>query len=334
MFTRAAVRLTIFYSGLFFLLFWSLSIGIFVYLQRSFGAGYITQVIERTHDTQYDTNYPQHNVIVVTKATEVTLEHLRDALIYLNCILLFIIPILSWFLARRTLSPIQSALKKQRQFVSDASHELRTPLAIVESEIDVALKKKRSAAYYERALIASKDAIAQLSVLVNNLLILARSDYSREHVPMVNTDIGDVVTQALVKQKNKLEEKSINYHVVLPDESVLVYGNSSLLERLFSNIIDNAIKFSPIKGKINVTITERKKRANIAVTDEGIGIIGEEKSRIFDRFYRADYSRSANKGFGLGLSIAQAIASLHQGSISVASMPGKGSTFTVQLPVA
>ena len=340
MFKRAVLKLTFLYSFLFCALFWAFSIGLYAHLSRSFKQGYATKVTERVrHEINKSGSYQaftdfsiEHRKTFLDKSVEVTLENFRNGLILINLILLFGIPLISWLLAKKNLLPIREVMQKHRQFVSDASHELLTPLTVVSNEIEVALKQKREESYYVRTLDTMKGEILRLSNLVNSLLTLARHEAASKSIPMQEIEIVDLISRVAPALVRKFENKGVRYTINYPEENIVVKGNATMLEQLFTNLIDNAFKFSQPRENIEISIQDKKQHAEISVRDHGIGIARSEQEKIFDRFYRVDASRAKSQGYGLGLSLAKAIVQLHSGTISLDSTPGQGSVFTVNLP--
>jgi two-component system sensor histidine kinase CiaH len=339
MFKKAVFKLTFFYSFFFFFLFWTFSLGLYVYLERSLQKEFVTQVSERVrHEFQgaqvlgFSEFSIQHSNTLLNKSREMTLENFRRGLVLVNCLFLFLIPAVSWFLAKRTLSPIQDILQKQKQFVSDASHELRTPLGIAANEIEIALQQERNTSYYRKTLSVLKEEILRLSNLVLNLLTLARHENAGKEIGMQEVALADIISTVIATYRQKSLAQKVLFKVNFPDENIVVKGNPTMLEQLFTNLIDNAIKFSLPERTVTVSIRKKRKHAEVLIQDEGAGIAFEEQKKIFDRFYRSDSSRVQAGGFGLGLSIAKMVAESHGGSISVHSALGKGSTFIVTLP--
>jgi signal transduction histidine kinase len=327
---------------LFFVLFWAFSIGLYAHLSQSFKEGYATKVTERVrHEINKSGSYQavtdfsiQHTNAFLNKSAEVTLENFRVGLILVNLILLFGIPLTCWLLVKKTLLPIREVMQKHKQFVSDASHELLTPLTIVANEIELALKQKRESSYYVSTLETLKGEISRLSTLVNNLLILARHEGTSQSISMQEVELADVVSKVVSALARKFADKKVRYNINFPEENIVVKGNATMLEQLFTNLIDNAFKFSLTDKSIEISIQKKRQLAEISIQDEGIGIAKDEQEKIFDRFYRVDTSRTKSQGYGLGLSLAKTIAELHAGNITLHSAPGEGSTFTVILPVA
>jgi signal transduction histidine kinase len=332
MYKRARLKLTLIYSAISFSLFWLISLCLYLWFSESLGQGYITEVRHRHLSLPFAEQFGSQNETIVRIAGNVALEELREIILVLNGGLLLIVPTLGWFLTGRTLAPIEKSYEQQKEFVSDASHEMRTPLSILSGEMEVALKKNRVASYYKGIIESSKEEINRLTQLIESLLFLARSDHAKQPVEFQEVDITDLLNSLLVKFNFKINHKKLKIEFIPAEKIITTYGQTSMLINLFSNLLDNAIKYTPDKGNIWIKVASRKRFAVISIKDSGIGISKEEQRKIFDRFYRADISRSKPRGFGLGLAIVKSIVDLHQGKISVSSKEGKGSTFTVYLP--
>lgn len=257
-----------------------------------------------------------------------SIDALMTNIIILNIITLFAGGTASYFLARRTLAPIEVAMDEQSQFISDASHELRTPLAAIQIENDVALRKKKlSSADMRKLLESNVEEVQKLRALSDRLLQLS----SQTPLEMHSVPLNDVTTQAINRVIPQAQAKNISIEDSVGQSQVV--GNADSLTDMVVILLDNAIKYSQPNTQIVINATEEGKFARLAVIDEGKGIASADLDRIFDRFYRADESRSSTDvhGYGLGLSIAQRIASLHHTKINVKSNEGVGTTFFVKL---
>jgi len=254
---------------------------------------------------------------------------LSIVLLYVNFVVLIAGGFVSYFLARRNLLPIEKAHKAQSRFTSDASHELRTPLAAMKTEIEVALRdKSTSISNLKDTLSSNLEEIDKLSKLAEMLLNLSRLDNSK-------LQLGPVNLNKLAKRIIK-DFKLPASRISLTSKKLLtVRGNEMALADLIKILIDNALQYSPIKSKIIINIFSRDKRAFFEINNTGPGIQPEQLPHIFDRFYRADSSRTdgANKGFGLGLALAKNIAELHNGEIIATSTPDHETTFRVILDI-
>jgi heavy metal sensor kinase len=218
------------------------------------------------------------------------------------------------------LDRLGEAFSSQQQFIEDLAHELKTPLAVLKGELEVTLKKMRTAGDYESILRSSLEEVDRITRISENLLTLARYDNDKLALEKKPLKIGAVAA----RQKNVALRIST-------DDEILIAGDRARLRHLLSNILDNALKHTPPGGSISVEARRDESRARISVSDTGAGIPAAELPRVFDRFYRGEKERGQG-GFGLGLSIAKAIAEAHLGKIEAASTPGKGTTFTVLLP--
>jgi signal transduction histidine kinase len=260
-------------------------------------------------------------------------NHLRTNLIYFNLLILFVSGGLSYFLARRTLRPIEEMVDIQNRFTADASHELRTPLTAMKTEIEVSLRDKKLNISDAKKLLGSNlEEIGKLETLSNELLSLAKYQ-DIEELPFEKVNLKEVVDGALGKVEALAKNKEIKFDSELVD--VETKANRQSLVELAVILLENAVKYSPKDSKIAITTETRDKHAYIKVQDWGIGIKEADIPFIFNRFYRADISRSKEvmEGYGLGLSIAKKIVEKHHGKIEVESKPDSGSTFTVGLPV-
>ena len=337
MFTHARIKLTILYSLLFLSFFAILSTGIYVWMERSLGEGYFGQVQQaeqaQSGPGQVELDNERESQVVAI-AGDVALRQLKNTLFAINSLCLFIIPMLAWFLTKRTLSPVQESYIKQKQFVSDASHELKTPLSVIQGELEVILKRTRTPTAYQKAIRSAREEITRLNGLVESLLLLARADTSNNLDVLARVDLTDVVNSVRSELAAKIKHKKIRICLNTGDYSIVIPGNITMIHQLFYNIIDNAVKYTPPGGNITIQLTRRDNSALCRITDSGIGVPLEDQEKIFDRFYRVDASRSHTKGYGLGLSIAKTIVEKHKGTISVTSSgEKKGSTFIVALPL-
>lgn len=332
MFTHTRLKLTFLYSLLFLACFWAFSFGLYFWMERSFGEGYISKVKQQTQQGQFQGEFDEQKAIIVTKTTDIALLQLRDILLAINGVALLVIPTLSWYLVKKSLAPVQAAHERQKQFVSDASHELRTPIAIMTGEIEIALHKNRTREEYQKVLKSNKEELTRLTTLVESLLFLARDDQAKNISLKEKIDLTDLLTEVIASLRSSYLRKKLKLVFFPPEANVVVSGNQSLLRQLFFNLLDNAIKYTE-KGDVGVKLSQTHKFARIEIADTGRGINEEEQKKLFDRFYRADNVRFKTQGYGLGLAICQAITNRHKGTIRVLSKPEKGSIFTVLLPL-
>lgn len=260
-------------------------------------------------------------------------KHLMLNLLLVNVLTLAGGSVLSYLLARRTLEPIEQAIEAQARFASDASHELRTPLAAIQTENEVALRKDSLSLERARELLQSNvEEVKKLRELAEGLLRLARED--RHELVIKPVALADVATEAMNRVLKSAQAKNITITDKVGTEKAL--GDQPSLIQILSVLLDNAIKYSAEGQNVTIEGGVKGKHAYLSVTDKGQGIAAADLPHIFDRFYRADSSRSSQheSGYGLGLSIAYKIIQQHNGTITVTSAPGKGSIFTITLPQA
>jgi len=261
-------------------------------------------------------------------------KRLAINLFMINGIILLISAGAGYFLAGKTLKPIEVAMEEQKRFIADASHELRTPLTALKTSMEVALRdKKLSLAEAKKVIKGNLSDINGLQSLSNSLLNLANLQSNSQNLVFENVDISQVVKNAYRKILSLAKEKNIKIKLEVKKQNI--QANKESLEEMMLIFLDNAVKYTPEKGKVTIMTKKDKDYLTLVVKDTGIGIAKKDIPHIFDRFYRADRSRSKRKvaGYGLGLSLAKRIIEIHKGSVSVSSRVGKGTTFTIKLPL-
>jgi heavy metal sensor kinase len=232
------------------------------------------------------------------------------------------------------LQRIDSAFKQMKQFTADASHDLRTPIALIRTRAEITLRKPRTDDEYRQALTEIVSETERLSALINNLLLLARTDIGAEALRLSRVDLCDIAREAAAQGRTLAESRNIDWAQMFPESSLWIGADAEALRRLLLILIDNAIKYTPQYGAVCIRAGNSDGKAYIEIVDTGIGISAKDLPHIFDRFYRSDSGRSRDLGgFGLGLSIGHWIARSHQGDIKVNSVLGKGSSFQVWLPL-
>jgi heavy metal sensor kinase len=236
------------------------------------------------------------------------------------------------------LARLEDAFERQKRFIADASHEMRTPLTILKGDVEVALNRPRTTQEYRQTLEMVNQTADRLNQLVEELLLLARTDNRQVPLKVEPVDLTELLSTVVGRLLPRAVSKDIALNLNTPD-GVTLQADAAKLTRLFTNLVDNAIKYSEAGDTVTVTVTPRLDYAAITVADTGPGIAAEHMAQLFERFYRADKARSRamvdgnGGGAGLGLSIAQWLAQVHGGQITVASRPGHGATFTVRLPL-
>lgn len=231
------------------------------------------------------------------------------------------------------LSRLDDAFTEMRQFTADASHELQTPLTILRGEMEVALRSQRSPEEYATILRSALEEIERISRIVEGLLLLARADAGVLRMDLQPVDLVHLVEEVLDQTALLARKKSIDL-IMGNIEPLETAGDFVHLRRLFLNLVDNGIKYTPPGGVIKISIERKGETAILSVKDTGPGIPPEEQEKVFQRFFRSQEARSAGQGgSGLGLSIAKSIAEAHGGKLELESTPGEGSVFRVYLPL-
>lgn len=335
MFEKTRITLTAWYVLILMIVSISFSVFLFMNISRELDRALRMQIFRIEHpDAQVHILVQGSGLpYAITADPDVIQEskqRLLASLILINGILLIFSSLGGYFLAGRTLKPIQDALEEQRRFVADASHELKTPLTSLRTGIEVSLRGKDLSVEQTKELLQSnlEDVIA-LQVLTDNLLTLAQN--KKENTVLSQTSLNETINQAIKTVMPLAKTKKIN--IVSTVNSICVQAISEKLTQVWVILLDNAIKYSPAKSTITINTKKVDGMVNITITDEGIGIAKEELKHVFDRFYRVSKSRSKNEtpGYGLGLSIAKKIIELSDGTISLLSEVGKGTSAVVVL---
>jgi len=231
------------------------------------------------------------------------------------------------------LGRIESSFLRVTQFTADASHELRTPLALMRTEAELALRKSRSPVEYREALRHILVESERTTLLIEELLSLARADSGRETLNLRCIDLRETLADVVAGWRQIATARDLHFTGRV-DPEVWVLADTSAVRRLVNILLDNAFKYTPSLGKVHLSVERAENQAVISVRDDGAGIAESEQAKIFERFYRADKARNREGGgAGLGLAIAQWVAVQHHGTITVESQLGKGSIFQVKLPL-
>jgi len=230
----------------------------------------------------------------------------------------------------RVLDRLGSALSTQRRFMADASHELRTPISIMRTAADVTLSQPaRDEAEYREALGAVAQQASRLTRLVDDMLVLARADGGGYPMVVASVDMAALVKECVGELAARAGEKAITVRTSL--EPVTLRGDEALLRRMFSNLLGNALTYTPRWGSVDVSLVKAEDGVLLRVADTGPGIPPEDRERVFERFVRLDPARGAG-GAGLGLAIARWVAEAHGGGVRIVSSGSGGSIFAANLP--
>lgn len=233
---------------------------------------------------------------------------------------------------------LETAFSMQRRFMADASHELRTPLAILQGETDVVLKRDRSPADYRQTLEVMQRTIRKLSSIVNDLFLLSRSDSGGYPVRKKRFYLEELVADSVESFRSLALRRQLHLDLNMDGEAI-VNADEELVARLVSNLLDNAIKYTPAGGRVEVLLERHGSEHWLLVLDSGAGIPAEARSQIFERFFRVDQAKTAASnasphatGAGLGLPIARWIAEAHGGRVWLQSSGERGSVFVAAFP--
>lgn len=241
--------------------------------------------------------------------------------------------LISRFLAKLSLRPVERAWDQQRQFVADASHELKTPITVILANTGI-IQAHPDDPVREQAKWINyiQDEAVHMKLLVDDLLFLAKSDAARLPVHPVQVQLDQVVTGALLPFESVAFEAGVTLNEEV-EAGITLQGDETQLHRLVVILLDNAVKYAGERGVVTLRLDRIQEKPRLTVHNTGPAIPAEHLDHLFERFYRADSARDRSQGgYGLGLSIAKSIAESHGGKISVASTPAEGTTFTVVFP--
>ena len=230
------------------------------------------------------------------------------------------------------LERLYHSFSAEKQFTSDASHELRTPTTIILAQCDYALQKAKTEEERLESIRAIKRQAKKMSTLIAQLLLLVRADNGKIFLEKETVDISELFQIVL----EEMEDQAKGGHITIKTEitpEICLTGDQTLLTRLFTNLISNAIEYNKENGLIFCTLFQEDNQCVIKIRDTGIGICAEDLSKIWNRFYRGTHGKN-KAGTGLGLAMVKWIVQMHQGSIDVKSEPGKGTEFIIKIPIS
>lgn len=342
-FTKARLKLTTWY--LLIIMIISIAFSVFIYIGANREFDRILRLqryrLENPNlQVRIFPEFPWQDDIVPLPKNHPEPEVMQEArlrvvvdLIGINIIILIISSLAGYFLAGRTLKPIKNMVDEQNRFITDASHELRTPITSLRTEIEVGLRNKAMDASTAKKLLESNlEEVIALQSLSDSLLELAQNGHEIAIEDLKQSSLLEIINAAVKKVEPMALKKQITIDKKIKDEKVLAV--SDRLQEVFVILIDNAIKYSMKKGKVLIESKKMQNQVIISIADNGVGIAKEDIPHIFDRFYRANKSRSKTEapGYGLGLAIAKKIIESHGGQISVVSVLGKKTTFSINIP--
>jgi heavy metal sensor kinase len=230
-----------------------------------------------------------------------------------------------------TFARLDAAFAQQKQFASDAAHELRTPVAVVLTQTQTTLNRERTAPEYRETVEACQRAAQRMRKLIGALLELARLDAGQEQMKRMKFDLSRTARDCVELIRLLADERGVKIASELPPLEIT--GDSERIAQVITNLLTNAIQYNNPDGEVRITTQAQTGSAILTVRDTGAGIAAEDLPRVFERFYRADKSRSSGNN-GLGLAISKAIVEAHGGAIEVSSEENVGTIFTVRLPAA
>lgn len=260
----------------------------------------------------------------------------RIRFVAINLIGIFLLSVFSWYYTKRLLLPIQKSQEQQMAFIAAASHELRTPLAVILSSLSAIRCTQKTSDFptneQKHFLHTIETESGRMSRLVTDLLTLARSDSHSWSFHMKEVELDTILLNAYEAFQPLAAEKKISLDIALTEEHIPpCVCDAERISQVLDILLSNAVSYGTEGGCIKLTLSYQNGNFSLQVIDDGIGIPDEEKSHVFDRFYRVDSARSKKEHFGLGLCIAKEIVTAHHGSIEIHDTPGGGATFTVRL---
>ncbi len=233
------------------------------------------------------------------------------------------------------LDRLELAFQHERQFTADASHELRTPLGFLKTQLSLARSRPRNAVVLQKMMADMESDVDRMTHLIEQMLALAQVEQGSA-APCDVVALAQLLQQVVQDFQTRAQTRNITLTLNCPSRiDIRLMGNAEQLQQVFSNLIENGLKYTPEGGEVDIGLGRNRQQITVRVSDSGIGIQPEALSHLFERFYRVDDARARQSGgFGLGLAITRAIVQAHHGRITVTSTPGNGTTFTLQFPAA
>ena len=321
-FTKTKLTFTLWYSFVLFIIL--IAFSVFTYTLETQD---VTRIVLLR---DYGTNVPkiltdEEKKQIILQINEVKKSFIID-LVLVDDIVLLLGALISFFLSGIALKPIRRSFQRQKEFMADASHELRTPITAIQTAAEVSLRKSKAKEDYKRVVEQTLKETQRMSRMIDELIQLTRADTGIARFVQTKVSLEEILGEVTDELKPLAAKKRISISQSL--EKTTINADSGRIKQLAIIILDNAIKYTPSGGKIEIKTGKKNRKPYFQIADNGIGIPKIEQEKIFFRFYRVDKSRS-QEGAGLGLSIAKWIADLHQAEIQIKSGKGKGSTFKV-----
>lgn len=329
MITRAArIRLTVFYTALITIV--SLIFSAIIYIIQMDEVWHSVQTVHVAFIKEFGMPpRPERFVVINNEALTEARKNIILKLFYTNLGILAVSGLIAYYIAGKTLKPLEDTVRVQKDFISDASHEIRTPLTALRTTLEVGLREPNLSDDARETIQDSLSQTTKLQELTTALLNLSQLE-SASQLNKKTLSVAQLIQEAWARVKHKATEKNIE--LTSPTHDILIQADEQKFIELFTILLDNAVKYSSDGSKVTATWKRSPSHFIIKISDQGTGIKEEDLPHIFDRFYRADKARCTNDGYGIGLSIAKRIISLHKGNIEVKNNPDKGTTFTITLP--
>lgn len=278
-------------------------------------------------------NYGTKIVFLDKSDYETVLFQLLETFVFVGALSLIILLAISIYLTNKSIEPIKATFEKQKQFIADASHELKTPLAIIRTNTSLVLSNPEdSIKNQSKWLNYISSQTDRMSELINEMLSLAKLDVEENKINFIPVNLSKTVESMILGFEAILFENGILLDTNI-EKNISINGDEESIKKLFSIIMDNAVKYTNKNGKVSVTLAQDKNKIRLKILNTGEGISSEHLEKIFERFYRVDSSRVRETGgYGLGLSIAKSIVEQHKGKIYAESNVGEDTTFVIELP--
>lgn len=335
MFTKARLKLTIWYLVIILFISGTLSIAFYVRTTRVLDLGFqrIELRLQREGQRFFASGSAPFTLRIRPEEIISAKQEIAIQLVFINAAIVLLFGVAGYFLSGKTLKPIRQALDEQKRFVGDAAHELKTPLTALKTSLEVNLMDKDFPNNAKEVLKENLEDVNSLQSLTDSLLRLAKQD--NNSISFEPVSVPDIVKRGVKQLQTLANQKKIKIDINNIPNELIIEGNQESLLHLMIVFLDNAIKYSPDNSEVDVSVTQQPNQITIQVKDHGIGIAKHHLPHIFDRFYRVDTARTRDQagGYGLGLAVAKQIIDQHHGSISVESEVGKGTTFTITLPI-